>query len=308
MKYMRALFYLKMYMIRRATEKVVWLMKNKIISDFVSLPDGQEAVAVGVVEALEEQDYIVATHRYHHWYIARTLDLLGYFAELVGKEGGSCRGWGGVSMAFNKEYRYMGGSTIVGAAVPLATGIANAIKIRGEENTIAVAVFSDGASEEGVFYESLNVAAILDLPVLYIAENNQYATHAKVTDWRANPNIWEIAKAIGVEARRVDGNDVEQVYNAAREARKYIIEKGKPYLLECLTYRLRGHSGYGYDIGWGLRTEEEIEEWKKKDPLKRLEAKLDRETIETIRGFVDAMVDSAFIIVMNRRNKEVLRF
>ena len=253
-----------MYRIRLVEEVVADLYrKGEIKHRFVHFHDGEEAVAAGVITALRDTDIVLSHHRAHAHYIAKGGDLTGFFAELLGREGCS-GGWGGSMHLVDLSVNYYGSTSIVGDVIGVGTGVAMGEKIKRSGRIVAV-FFGDGATQEGIFYESLNVAALYGLPILYVVENNQYADHTPLIESRANPVIAEVAEALGVRSYRVFGNDAVRVYEVASEAVKYVRE-GEPALIEAVTTRYRGHIGADTDYHVKYR-KHVVSMWKELDPL-----------------------------------------
>jgi pyruvate dehydrogenase E1 component alpha subunit len=263
----------------------------------VHLYIGQEAVAAGVSECLGPDDWVISTHRGHGHYLAKMGALRPFFAELYGREGGSSRGKGGSMHLLDIEEGYLGSSAIVGGNIPMVAGLALAFQYRGEKR-VATAYFGDGAAEEGALYETMNFAALKKLPMLFVCENNHFSVLTRFEERQPLDNIFERARAFGLPAERVDGNDAFAVYAAANRACASIREGGGPYFLEATTYRWRTHCGPQWDQPSPARPAEELDEWKRKCPLERLEASL-RESglggkIEEIRRNAMAEIEDAF--------------
>jgi pyruvate dehydrogenase E1 component alpha subunit len=259
--------YRKMLTIRHFESEVKELFAKGKIVGALHLSIGQEAVPVGVCSALKKGDYIVSNHRGHGHCIAMGVDVKRMMAELFGKETGVCKGKGGSMHLADFSVGMLGASAIVGANMPLAVGAGLSIKIR-KTDQVSVAFFGDGASNQGTFHESLNLAAIWDLPVIFVCENNQYAESTPVSKVMRVKNVADRALAYGVDGVVVDGMDVLAVYGAALEACEKARSGKGPILLECKTYRYMGHEEGDPWITY--RSREEIEQWKKEDPINRL--------------------------------------
>ena len=231
---------------------------------------GQEAVATGVCSALRKDDYVFSTHRSHGHYIAKGGDVKALMAELYGKATGCSKGRGGSMHLASPDVGLPGSSAIVAGTIPLAVGAALAFSIQ-KKNGVSVAFFGDGAVNEGTFYESLNFASLKKLPVIFVCENNLYSTHMPISACLANTDIYKMAEVFNMSSVRVDGNNVIEVFKVANKA----IEDARcgkgPTLIECKTYRWRGHVGPNFDIDKGLRSEEELEYWLNRCPIKMLE-------------------------------------
>lgn len=269
--------YKKMRLIREFEETVANFFSQGQIPGFVHLYIGEEAVATGVCANLDKQDYIASTHRGHGHGIARGASVQKMMAEIFGKIDGYCKGKGGSMHIADVELGFLGANGIVGAGLPLATGAAFANKYLNN-NGVAVCFFGDGASNRATFHEALNLASIWKLPVIFVNENNMYGIsmsqerHQNITD------VADRANAYGIPGISIDGNDVMAVYEASAEAVKRARAGGGPTLIECKTYRHHGH--FEGDPGV-YRSEEEVNEWKKKDPLGRFENQLQEMKIAT---------------------------
>jgi len=235
---------------------------------------GQEAVAVGVCAVLKKDDFVVSTHRAHGHYLAKGGDLKKMIAEIYGKATGCSSGKGGSMHLIDESVGFMGSTSIVGGTIPIGTGLGLSIKLN-KTNQISCVFFGDGATEEGVFYESMNFAILKGLPVLYICENNFYSVYSPLCV-RQPPgrSIFEMVKCLGIESSKGDGNDVIDVCSLVSQAVEYIRGEGKPLFLEFLTYRWREHCGPNFDNELGYRTYEEYCSWKERDPIMLLETQL----------------------------------
>ena len=262
--------YRKMLQIRLFEEKVFELYGQNMVPGTIHLYAGQEAVAVGVCSTLRKDDYITSTHRGHGHCIAKGADLKRVMAEILGKRTGYCKGKGGSMHIADFSVGVLGATAVVGAGLPIATGAALSIKLR-KTDQVSVCFFGDGASNQGTFHESLNMAAIWQLPVVFVCENNLYAMGTRQTRVMRIENIADRAAAYGMPGVTVDGNDVLAVYKAAETAVERARKGEGPTLLECKTYRHKGHSRMDPAK---YRPKEEVEEWLAKDPIKRLRSKL----------------------------------
>lgn len=261
--------YITMLRIRIFEEGIIPLLNNEIKCP-VHLYIGQEAVATGVCANLQKDDYVFSTHRSHGHYIAKGGDINALMAEMYGKASGCARGRGGSMHLASPEIGLLGSPAIVAGSIPLACGAALSSILR-KSDSITVSFFGDGATNEGVFYESLNFAALKKLPVIFVCENNLYATHMPVSSCLSDTSIYKKAYAFGMPGRRIDGNDVIEVYLAVKEAVATSGSGAGPFLLECMTYRWHGHVGPGYDVGKKLRSQEELDFWMSRCPIKSLE-------------------------------------
>lgn len=272
---MQVEMYRRMVKIRRFEERVEVLFKATEIPGFIHLSIGQEAVAVGTCLALQDGDAVTSTHRGHHYCIAKGVDIKLMMAELYGRKTGLQRGKGGSMHVSDFSKGVFGGYGIVGGGIPIAAGIALACKLK-RLPTIAVAFFSDGACGTGIFYESMNMAAIWDLPMIFVCDNNQWAVSTPAKAMMRVEEISDRSKALGMPGVTVDGNDVMAVYHAAHEAAQRARSGGGPTLINAKTYRLGGHFVGDPEHG---RSKDEIEEWRKKCPVRRLGEKLQDERI-----------------------------
>ncbi|HEX8173406.1 MAG TPA: thiamine pyrophosphate-dependent dehydrogenase E1 component subunit alpha [Thermoanaerobaculia bacterium] len=232
---------------------------------------GQEASAVGVMRALGPSDLILTNHRSAGHLLARGADPGRVLAEILGKATGYCKGKSGSLHISVKELGVVLTSTIVGGELSLATGVALSQSMSEESDAITTVFFGDGAATEGIFHESVNLSAVWSLPVLYVCENNQWQAYVHRKQTMLVDHVADWARPYGVEARTVDGNDVEAVYAAAREAAAYVRANRKPYLLETYTYRMRGHMEPD-DQAYVDRNE--LAAWKLRDPIETYEARL----------------------------------
>lgn len=263
-------FYRKMNCIRAFENEAIELAKMNLTRAAVHTYNGEEAIAVGVCAHLTNHDYITSTHRGHGHCVAKGADLERMFAELMARENGYCKGKGGSMHIADLSIGMLGANGIVGGGIPIAVGAAFALKYQ-ERSDVVVCFFGDGASNEGSFHESLNMASVLKLPVIFVCENNQYAISMNVKDSVNVPNISQRSTAYGIPGYTLDGNDIEQVYT---EFGKIVadVRQGKgPVLVEMKTYRLGGHY---YGDNENYRTREEVAEWRAKCPITRLEVRL----------------------------------
>jgi pyruvate dehydrogenase E1 component alpha subunit len=268
--------YQKMLEIRLCEESFVDPILNGEVKCPVHLCTGEEAVSVGVCAALEETDYVFGNHRSHGHFIAKGGKIKEMVAEIYGKVTGCSRGRGGSMHLIDPDVGMLGAAPIVAGTISLAVGAALASRIRND-NRVSVSFFGDGATNEGVLFESMNFAALKKLPVIFVCENNLYATHMHVSECRPDCKIVEIARPFGISNACVNGNDVMQVYETAVKG-VALCKKGEgPFFIETLTYRLRGHVGPDDNIQGthtDIRPQEEVEKWKKKDPIDNFEKHL----------------------------------
>lgn len=267
----------KMLLIRRFEEQAAEQYSQGKIRGFLHLYIGEEAVAVGALSALDPEDNVVATYREHGQALLRGIPVGTVMAEMFGKSTGCARGRGGSMHLFHAARRFFGGHAIVAGGIPVALGLALADKLQGRR-AVTACFFGDGAAEEGEFAESLNLAALWRLPVLFLCENNRYAMGTALARHAANVDLAARPMAYGVAAERVDGMDVIAVERAVGYAAELVREQSRPRFLELLTYRFRAHSMYDADK---YRAKEEIAQFKQQDPIETFAARLLRERMLT---------------------------
>ena len=263
--------YQRMVRIREFDERAGLLLERAEVPGAVHLYVGEEAVAVGVCAHLNDDDYITSTHRGHGHLIAKGGDIKRMFAEIYAKASGYCHGKGGSMHMADRSLGILGANGIVGAGGPIAAGAGYTCKFR-DEGQVTVCFFGDGAAAEGSMHEAGNIAAVLNLPVVFVCENNLYGEFAGISEHHAITDIADLATGWGMAGAVVDGMDVLAVYEAAGEAIGRARRGEGPTLLECKTYRFYDH--LGRDYGLTKRPEEEIAHWKARDPLKSLGAAL----------------------------------
>lgn len=285
--------YRKLSMIRRFEEKVDELFRQGRIKGAIHVSVGEEAVAVGVAEALSEKDLVMATHRGHGHCIAKGGDISRMMAELFGRSTGYCRGKGGSMHIIDVKKGMLGAVGIVGAGLPIATGVGVAIKMQ-KTRQVCVCLFGDGASNGGMFHEALNVAALWKLPIVFVCENNLYGLSVSMKKSSAVKDIAVRAKAYDIPGAVVDGMDVLAVWKATEKAVRRARDGRGPSLLECKTYRFLGHSRGDPPYG-PYRTQEELETWKRRDPLSLLIKRggLTSNEVERIDKEVSEVVEEA---------------
>ncbi len=286
----------KMWLIRRFEELAEESYVRGLTHGTMHLSIGQEGSAVGICMDLSNADYITSTHRGHGHCIGKGADVKLMFAEFFGKEEGYCRGRGGSMHIADPATGNLGANGIVGGGLPLATGAALAIKQR-KSSDVAVCFFGDGANNEGAFHESLNMAGVWKLPVIYVCENNQYGMSVSTARSTAVKNIADRAAAYGMPGVIVDGNSIADVNEAMADAVARARRGDGPTLIECKTYRTRGHSRSDRNR---YRTKEEIEEWKGRDPIPAFQSELNtfgilsEKEIEVLRSEVEDELQKAF--------------
>ncbi len=267
----------EMLRIRRFEEKCAELYGADKIHGFLHLCIGEEAVAVGAILSLQPEDNIVSTYREHGHALARGIPAGALMAEMFGKANGCCRGRGGSMHLFDAARRFYGGNAIVAGGLPVAVGLALADKMQ-KRPQVTVCLFGDGAVAEGEFHESLNLAALWKLPVLFLCENNLYAMGTHLTRHQAQTDIALKAKGYNVQSEVVDGMDVLAVESVARRAIESVRKGAGPHLLEARTYRFRAHSMYDAEL---YRSKDEVEQWKQRDPITTYVARLRTENLLT---------------------------
>jgi len=283
-----------MYLIRTFEERAEELyMEGKIWGTF-HLYVGEEAVAVGACYALRADDYITSTHRGHGHCIAKGADVKRMMAELLARDTGYCHGLGGSMHIADVEKGNLGATGIVGSGIPIATGAALGCKLQ-KNDKVVLCFFGDGAANTGAFHESVNMAAIFNLPVVFICENNMYAMSFPAQKAFALPDIAERAKGYGIPGVSIDGNNVLEVYETAQIAVERARQGEGPTFIEARTYRWKGHSKSDRQA---YRTKEEVREWMNKDPIKFLEKHLREETVreeelENIKKQVEREIEEA---------------
>lgn len=280
--------YRKMVLIRKFEMCASKLFAQNKLPGFLHLYVGEEAVATGVCSALEVTDYITSTHRGHGHLIAKGGDVKKMMAELFAKETGYCKGKGGSMHISDRDKGILGANGIVGAGIPIATGAAFASKYKGD-GRVAVSFFGDGAANRGTFHEALNMAAAFKLPAVFVCENNLFAISVCARYHMAISDISDRAAAYGMPGYSIDGNDVELVYETTKAAVERARRGEGPTLIECKTWRHRGHYEGDPD---DYRTAEEKAEWMQKDPIERLAKRLIEEGICT-RAELDAIASDA---------------
>lgn len=279
----------QMKLIRRFEEKAAEMYTKTKIRGFLHLYIGEEAVAVGVSQALNENDLVLATYREHGHALARNVPAKKIMAEMYGKQQGCSGGRGGSMHLFDKEKNFYGGNAIVAGHIPIAVGMALAVKKQKQEN-IVCCFFGEGAMAEGEFHEAMNLAALWQVPILFICENNLYAMGTAIRYTHASQELEKRGNDYGIESTSVDGMDVMKVSEAAMNAVDKIRTNGKPYFLVCNTYRFRAHSMFDAEL---YRDKSEVEEWKHRDPIILLKQYMLKNelTDETTLTAIDAKIE-----------------
>jgi len=288
--------YSRMLLIRSFEYEIKKLLEQARIKGTAHLYTGQEAVAVGACSALRENDYITSTHRGHGHCIAKGASVDRMMAELFGKTTGYCHGKGGSMHIADIDTYNLGANGIVGGSIPIATGAGLTIKMK-ESSQVVVCFFGDASTNQGSFHESVNLASVWDLPVIYICENNFYGISCHIKDALKVENVADRMAAYGMIAKTVDGNDAIAVYDAVSLAAEHCRSGKGPYFIECVTYRWEGHSRSDPCV---YRSSEEKNEWVKKDPIKKMEEQLINEGLKDkklaeVRESVKNEIESAVV-------------
>jgi len=284
--------YGRLYLIRRVEETIADIYPTDKVRSPIHLSLGQEAIAAGVCAALRPDDMVFGSYRGHATYLAKGGDLNSMMAELFGKATGCTKGRGGSMHLADRDAGVMATSAIVGSTIANAAGYAFGLRSRGSD-AVVVSFFGDGATEEGVFYETLNWAALRRLPMLFVCENNSYAIHTHISRRQATQRLVERVRTFGIEATGIDDGDVLRIATEAEAAACALREGQGPRLLECATYRLREHVGPGEDWALGYRSVREALPWIEKDQVDRLGEMLDLPERSGIQERVDAAIADA---------------
>ena len=289
--------YFAMLRIRMVEEKIAELYSEQEMRCPVHLSIGQEAVAVGVCDHLEREDIIMSAHRAHAHYLAKGGDLKSMLAELYGKETGCAMGKGGSMHLVDLNSGFFAAVPIVGSTIPIAVGVAWAFKLKKSSNIVTV-FLGDGATEAGVFFESLDFASLKNVPILFVCENNLYSVYSQL-DVRQAPgrNLSALAESHGIKSFTGDGNNIDQVSELSKEAIEYIKSNNAPAFMELDTFRWLEHCGPNGDDDLGYRKKGELDQWKKRDPISFYKASLIEnhqlteliisENVETISAEID---------------------
>lgn len=291
-------FYRSLYRIRRVEEEVARVYPSDKIKSPVHLSIGQEAVAVGVCQALESDDVVVGFYRCHAMYLAKGGDLRKMVAELYGKVTGCAKGKGGSMHLIDVAHGVMGASAVVGTGIPQAVGYAYALKLQRKRAVVAN-FFGDGAVDEGAFHESLNFASLKKLPIIFVCENNQYAINSPQLARQPLANITERAAAYGIPSIRIEANDVRAIYKYVKTAVDEIRASGAgPRLFECMTYRWKEHVGPREDFG-KYRPASEAQWWIDNDQMALLANSIPQDLRTEIESDVEAEIRDAFAFAEN---------
>ncbi len=284
-----------MFRIRKFEERALMMYSKQKIRGFLHVYIGQEAIAAGMLTGIRTDDAVVTAYRQHGTAISRGLTTKACMAELFGKSTGANKGKGGSMHFFSKEHRYFGGNGIVGAQIPIGTGIAFAEKYKGTD-LLCVTMFGDGAARQGSLHESFNMAMTWNLPVIYVCENNHYAMGTSVDRTTNVPDIYKLGSGYDMPSEPVDGMNPESVHEAFEKAAEHVRSGKGPYFLEIKTYRYKGHS---VSDPAKYRTKDELNEYKGKDPVKMIEAKMlenkiaSEDEINEIKGNIKEEIEEA---------------
>ena len=291
--------YRMMLKIQKVELKINELYHEDEMKTPVHLCLGQEAVAAGVCRHLNTDDYVFSNHRGHGHYIAKGGDVKTMVAELYNRETGCSRGRGGSMHLIDTSVGLLGTSSIVGGSIPIATGAALGSVLK-KDTRVSVAFFGDAAVEEGVTYESINFAMLKKLPVVYVCENNFYSVFSHLSKRQAKDDIYRRFEGLSIPGYRVDGNNVVEVYRIAKKAIDNARRGGGPSFMECRTYRLKDHHGTGSGVEVGYRTQEEVDEWAARCPVRNFERFLIEQNIITaseigeFAAAIDREIEEAF--------------
>ena len=280
----------KMLIIRIAEEKISENVESGKIKCPCHLGIGQEAIGTAVSMVMRSSDKAFGAHRSHSHYLALNEDTYSLFAEVLGKYDGCSHGMGGSMHVIDKKNGFYGSVPIVGTTIPIATGAGLASKL-DKKNGIAISYFGDGACEEGVFHESLNMASIMNLPVLYVCENNLFSSHLHISLRQPDISTSRFATAHKIKNKSVDGNDVVSLYKLLISEISMMRKNQNPFYIETFTYRWKGHVGHRDDIDVGVQRSDDLKYWKMRDPIKRLKDSLIYENV---------ISDEDFIILKNK--------
>lgn len=259
----------------------------------IHLYTGEEAIASGVCANLTKDDILYGYYRSHGWYLAKGGNMNRMMGELFGKSNGCSGGYGGSMHLIALDVGFQGTTALVAGAMPHAVGAGFAIKYKKQKH-VAVCAFGDGATEEGLFLESLMFASLRKLPVIFICENNGLATNTLIKYRQPEVPIYKRASHFGLPSIQVDGNDAKAVYNVAKDAVERARAGEGPTFIEAITYRLLEHCGPNYDVSLGFRTQEEVDSWKKRDPIVALENDVDPVVQKTLKAKIQKEIEDAF--------------
>ena len=259
--------YKKMWEIRHFEQTIYTFFSKGIIHGTCHLSVGEEGTAVGTIFALKKNDYVHGNHRGHGHALAADIPVREAMAEIFGKSTGVCKGRGGSMHICDAANGYLGANGILGASMPISVGAALAVKMQGKKDTVVCCIYGDGSSNQGAAHEAMNLAALWKLPIIFVCVNNLYGMSLPVAKGCADPDLEKRGYPYGIKSTTIDGNDVLKVYETVSKARDYVLKNEKPMYIVEMTYRWLGHAKMDAQK---YRTKEEVEEWKKKCPIKRL--------------------------------------
>ena len=263
----------KMILIRKAEEKISDNLENGTIKCPCHLAIGQEAIAVAAALSMKDGDKAFGAHRSHAHYLALNDDSFSLFCEVLGRVDGCSKGMGGSMHIIDQNNGFYGSVPIVGATIPIATGAGLSISLKREKN-ISISYFGDGACEEGVLHESLNLASVMALPTVFICENNLFSSHLRIDERQSDLYTSRFAKAHNIESKVLDGNNITELYDYMISEFQAKRESHRPLFIEALTYRWKGHVGYREDEDVGVKRSQDLRKWRDRDPIKLLAAEL----------------------------------
>ena len=263
----------KMILIRKAEEKISDNLENGTIKCPCHLAIGQEAIAVAAALSMKDGDKAFGAHRSHAHYLALNDDSFSLFCEVLGRVDGCSKGMGGSMHIIDQNNGFYGSVPIVGATIPIATGAGLSISLKKEKN-ISISYFGDGACEEGVLHESLNLASVMSLPTVFICENNLFSSHLRIDERQSDLYTSRFAKAHNIESQVLDGNNITELYDYMISEFQAKRESHRPLFIEALTYRWKGHVGYREDEDVGVKRSQDLRKWRDRDPIKLLAAEL----------------------------------
>jgi len=297
--------YYEMLRIRKIEEEIAIKYAEQEMRCPIHLSIGQEAVAVGVSNNLNKNDKVLSTHRAHAHYLAKKGSLKKMISELYGKKTGSAQGKGGSMHLIDKNNGFVAAVPIVASTIPISVGLAWSQKLKNTKNIVCV-YFGEGATEEGVFFESLDFAILKKLPILFICENNKYSVYTHISERQSSlRNITKLVRGHGIKSFSCDGNDIIKVNNLVKESINYMKVNSRPVFLEFFTYRWLEHCGPNWDDNLGYRPKGELKKWLKKDPIKKIEnilinkKILNNEVILNINNNISKEIIKAFKFAKN---------
>ena len=282
----------KMILIRKAEEKISDNLENGTIKCPCHLAIGQEAIAVAAALSMKDGDKAFGAHRSHAHYLALNDDSFSLFCEVLGRVDGCSKGMGGSMHIIDQNNGFYGSVPIVGATIPIATGAGLSISLKKEKN-ISISYFGDGACEEGVLHESLNLASVMSLPTVFICENNLFSSHLRIDQRQPELYTSRFAKSHNIESKVIDGNNITDLYNFMSRKFKTVRDTYKPLFIEAITYRWKGHVGHREDEDVGVKRSQDLRKWRNRDPIKLL-------SVELIKNDIISTVE------LNQIEKEII--